>query len=106
MLPTFTSVELIPEAIPLSGGGAEFMIDALLGDANMPIPLPTKTRGTTRELNVVVWPRRDSMRKPMADTTSPIVEISLAPYLSESLPLIGPKNDSDIDVGTRKRPAT
>ena len=69
--PESTSVVLIPEATPLSSGGTELMIEALLGDAKIPMPLPTNTRGGSSCRNVTVVPICASKRKPIDETTRP-----------------------------------
>jgi len=40
LVPVFISVLLIPAAAPLFCGGTEFMMDAMLGEENIPIPIP------------------------------------------------------------------
>lgn len=40
----FIMVYIIPEAIPLSSGATEFIMDELLGDANIPEPIPIINR--------------------------------------------------------------
>ena len=44
--PTLIIVALAPDAKPLTSGGTEFIIDALFGDAKIPIPDPIRTRGS------------------------------------------------------------
>src|SRR5271157_861383 len=61
--PRLTNVTLIPDAIPLSSGGTEFIIEALFGEANRPIPLPTKISGMARPGNVILGPIVVSCRK-------------------------------------------
>ena len=39
-IPLFCSIDRIPEATPRSSGGTEFMMDAMFGDPNMPLPMP------------------------------------------------------------------
>ena len=38
----FIMVYIIPDATPLSSDGTEFIIEALLGDPNIPLPIPIK----------------------------------------------------------------
>ena len=45
--PVITNVVLIPADTPLLSDGTELIIDALLGDANIPIPAPTRRSGIT-----------------------------------------------------------
>lgn len=45
--PIMTKVVLIPADTPLLPDGTEHIIEARLGDAKMPIPAPTKSRGIT-----------------------------------------------------------
>ncbi len=44
-LPVITIIVLIPAATPLLNGGTEFIMVALLGEANIPIPAPIKING-------------------------------------------------------------
>ena len=46
--PTLIKVALVPDARPRAFGGTEFIIEALFGDAKIPIPAPTRTRGGIR----------------------------------------------------------
>ena len=100
-----TNVVLIPEAMPRASGGTEFIMDALLGAAKMPIPLPTNIRGKASPRKVVRGPICVSITNPTDETRRPIEERSLAPYLSENQPLIGPKKAREAEVGIRKAPA-
>jgi hypothetical protein len=43
--PTLIIVALAPDAKPLTSRGTEFIIDALFGDAKIPIPDPISTKG-------------------------------------------------------------
>ena len=45
--PIITNVVLIPADTPLLAGGTEVIIDALFGEANMPIPAPIIISGIT-----------------------------------------------------------
>jgi hypothetical protein len=45
--PIMTNVVLIPAETPLLEGGTEVIIDALFGEANMPIPAPIIRSGVT-----------------------------------------------------------
>ena len=40
LAPVFMRVLLIPPAAPLFCGGTEFMIEAIFGEENIPIPIP------------------------------------------------------------------
>ena len=105
--PTLTSVVLTPDAIPRLCAGTEFIMEDLLGDANIPIPLPTSMSGIAIASKVTVADTvKASSMKPTADTTSPIVEMPLAPKRSDSIPLTGPNATSDADMGMRKMPAS
>ncbi len=67
--PRLTRVVLIPEAMPLSSGGTEFIIEALFGAAKMPIPLPTNIRGTASSGKVVCGPIWVSSTNPTDETS-------------------------------------
>lgn len=42
VLAEFDSVNIMPDATPRSCGGTEFMIDELLGEMNIPLPIPIR----------------------------------------------------------------
>ena len=44
--PTFCRVDRMPEPAPRCSAGIEFMIDAMLGDIKMPLPIPITNRIT------------------------------------------------------------
>ena len=48
--PVFCSVLLMPDATPLSSGGTEFMIEAVLGEANIPRPKPNPKIAMANEM--------------------------------------------------------
>ena len=81
------------------------MIEARFGAAKMPIPLPTRIRGTASSGYETLAPRFASNKNPRHETTRPEVARNLAPYRSESHPLTGPKNAIEAEFGMRKRPA-
>ena len=45
----FCMVARIPDAAPLCSAGTEFIIDAMLGEANMPPPMPIMKSTTAKD---------------------------------------------------------
>ena len=81
-LPDMTSMVLIPAATPLLNGGTELMIDALLGDANIPIPAPTSNKDNIPLYKDIFGPIVVRIKKPIADISRPVGIISRKLYLS------------------------
>ena len=74
---------------PLLAEGTEVIIDALFGDANIPIPAPIITRGVTISLKVVVTRIPVRIKNPIADTNKPSGVKILSLDLSYNHPLKG-----------------
>src|SRR5579875_989214 len=106
VFPVLTRVVLMPEAMPLLLGGAEFIMEDLFGDANTPIPAPMRTSGRS----ICAWVTAPSnlviSKKPIEDRPNPVITSDLGPNLSERYPLIGPITDSDTESGTKNMPAS
>ena len=71
-LPVITNVVLIPAAIPLRLGGTEFIMVALLGDVNIPIPAPMSASGSMASTYEILEPMVASRIKPIAETINPV----------------------------------
>ena len=71
-LPVITNVVLIPAATPLLLGGTEFIMVALLGDANIPIPAPTSAKGRIASIYEIFEPMVARRIKPIAETINPV----------------------------------
>lgn len=101
VLPINIRVVLVPAATPLLNDFTEFIIEALLGEANTPIPAPISKSGDRRSIKEAVASNFISIRKPIADKIKPIDDMTLDPYLSDNQPLIGPHIASAPDTGIR-----
>jgi hypothetical protein len=70
-LPVITKVVLIPAATPLLFGDTEFMMVALLGDVNIPIPAPINASGNIASAYEIVEPIVVNITNPIAETINP-----------------------------------
>lgn len=70
-LPVITKVVLIPAATPLLFGGTEFIMVALLGDVNIPIPAPMSASGSIASTCEILEPMVANRIKPVAETIIP-----------------------------------
>ena len=104
-LPAITNVVLTPAATPLLLDGTELIIVALLGEANIPIPAPTKTSGSIDPSKDVVALTLVSNKKPAADTSKPTGVNIRNLYLSYNHPLIGAKVAKARETGIKYIPA-
>ena len=88
--PTLDNVILNPDATPRLFAGTEPITELILGETQRPDPMP-KTASPTR---IVVTPvaefTKAKMRKATLLTAKPVITKILDPYLSDSLPAIGP----------------
>ena len=87
--------------IPPLRRGTLFIIDALLGDANIPIPAPIKIKGNSNSIKFALicnWVRN---RKPIPDMNKPSAEKKRELYLSDNHPLKGPNIAKVTNTGIR-----
>lgn len=101
VLPLSTNIVLVPAAIPLWYRGTEFIIDALFGEAKIPIPAPIIAKGNKVSMKVDFIPKFVSIKNPIAEIKRPVDDITLGLYLSDIHPLKGPKIDNAIETGRR-----
>ena len=91
---------LTPEAIPLTSGATEFIIDALLGEAKRPHAASHEDQGDGQLRKGGLWPEVvASMAKPMSRRPGHRRE-QPRPVSSESQPLIGPKKARAAESGS------
>lgn len=79
VFPTLVRVVLIPEAMPLRWLGTEFIMEARLGDAKIPIPDPISTSGRSNRVKETSAGIIVIMRKPADETSSPSITKGLCP---------------------------
>jgi hypothetical protein len=72
-----------------------------LGEAKIPIPEPTRAKGSIEEEKEMVGPIPESIRKPIADKTKPIGMKILDFDLSNNHPVMGAKSARDADTGIK-----
>src|SRR5580700_7444553 len=95
----------MPEAAPRYLAGTLLMIDAELGAANMPPPMPFARPRRAKAQYGKSTGRNMSPTKLAPKTTIPAVENTRAPNLSESAPDTGPDIRIPAVSGSRKMPA-
>src|SRR6266849_1042132 len=98
-------VARIPEATPLSWAGTEPITELALGLRNRPIPKPTTAKHVSMNTYEVVTSIPDNRTNPADAIPSPRVLSPLEPYLSDSVPLIGPIIIKVASRGIRAIPA-
>src|SRR5271157_243440 len=101
----FIMVDIIPDATPRSSGGTELMMDALFGEANIPLPMPMMR---SEPANSQYWKSAGKSASNMNDSATisiPPVAIHLGPYLSDSMPDMGAMMIRPIVRGSMYMPA-
>ena len=75
----FLSVDIIPEATPLSSEGTEFIIEAVLGVLNIPLPIPIKNSAKANSMKLKLIGRTANNMKDIVTIIIPPVDIQRGP---------------------------
>lgn len=103
-IPVWLSVILIPLATPRFSAGTELMTELEFGDANSDLPRPNSTRLINTEPYEDLSFKVENQISALAFRARPAELKTRLPYLSASLPAIGPSMSTITSIGINKMP--